>query len=198
MTVNRELLLDTKHVQEQRSEITLKRTQETLTKPHSNNHKKGHLWVPARTPTVHRCPQGKAVGGPQHDPQWDKRATQTGTTVFNNVHYWRNDGTGGFGSQMCRVSLAPMMCHFGSSHSLKAISTQDDVRIYQLPVVCRVVQGDGNVVEPRGRYLPEQDIGRLLWPSQCCLLLLLQGLQRIMWCGSCSVSLSPRVLCGAS
>ena len=23
-----------------------------------------HQWVPARTPTVHRCPPGKAVGGP--------------------------------------------------------------------------------------------------------------------------------------
>ena len=40
----------------------------------------------ARTPTVHRCPQGKAVGGPQHDSQCDKRATKkTGTTVLNNV-----------------------------------------------------------------------------------------------------------------
>ena len=35
---------------------------------------RAHRWVPARTPTVHRCPQGKAVGGPQHDPQCDKRA----------------------------------------------------------------------------------------------------------------------------
>ena len=25
---------------------------------------KAHRWVPARTPTVHRCPSGKAVGGP--------------------------------------------------------------------------------------------------------------------------------------
>ena len=42
---------------------------ETLTRPHSNNHKglalcldatlgiKAHRWVPARTPTVHRCPR---------------------------------------------------------------------------------------------------------------------------------------------
>ena len=36
--------------------------------------KKAHRLVPARRPTVHRCPQRKAVGGPQHDPQCDKRA----------------------------------------------------------------------------------------------------------------------------
>ena len=28
-----------------------------------------HWWVPARTPTVHGCPTGKAVGGPQQAPQ---------------------------------------------------------------------------------------------------------------------------------
>ena len=65
-----------------------KRTQETLTRPHCNNHQKGLAlcldappWASrhiggsrARTPTEHRCPRGKAVGGPQHDPQCDKRA----------------------------------------------------------------------------------------------------------------------------
>ena len=28
-----------------------------------------HRWVPARTPTVHRCPNREAVGGPQQPPR---------------------------------------------------------------------------------------------------------------------------------
>ena len=36
-------------------------------------HRRAHWWVPARTPTVHQCPQsGEAVGGPnapQEDPK---------------------------------------------------------------------------------------------------------------------------------
>ena len=35
---------------------------------------RAHRWVRARTPTVHRCPTGEAVGGPQYDALRDKRA----------------------------------------------------------------------------------------------------------------------------
>ena len=91
MTLNQELLPD-KHETRSRAEgndhvdLVWKTHHKTLTRPHSDNYKGLSLcldatvgimtnrWVPARTPTVHRCPQGKAVGGPQHDPQCDKRA----------------------------------------------------------------------------------------------------------------------------
>ena len=36
-----------------------------------------HWWVPARTPTVHRCSKGKAVGGPTQPPQDNHRQTTT-------------------------------------------------------------------------------------------------------------------------
>ena len=36
-----------------------------------------HQWVLARTPTVHRCRTGKAVGGPQPAPRDDHRQTTT-------------------------------------------------------------------------------------------------------------------------
>ena len=85
MTVNQELLLDTKRVQRQYSEITLTLLgrppqnidNPTLQQPQkvcldANLGIKAHRWVPGRTPTVHRCPQAKAVGGPRHDPQSDK------------------------------------------------------------------------------------------------------------------------------
>ena len=39
-----------------------------------------HWWVPARTPTVHRCPKGKALGGPTQASQrrtTDKRQHDT-------------------------------------------------------------------------------------------------------------------------
>ena len=36
-----------------------------------------HRWVLARTPTVHRCPTGKAVGGPQPVPRDNSRQTTT-------------------------------------------------------------------------------------------------------------------------
>ena len=61
---------------------------ETLTRPHSNNHKvlalcldatlriKAHRWVRART--AHRCLRGEAVGGPHQDPLCDKRPQPKG------------------------------------------------------------------------------------------------------------------------
>ena len=69
----------TKHVQEQCSEITLTlfgppRHIDKITLQQPQEGFKAHPWVPARTSTVHRCPRRKAVGGPQHDPQCDKRA----------------------------------------------------------------------------------------------------------------------------
>ena len=36
-----------------------------------------HRWVPARTPAVHQCPQGKAVGGPTQAPRVDHRQHDT-------------------------------------------------------------------------------------------------------------------------
>ena len=88
MTVNQEVLLDTRHVQEQCGEHVWKCTHERdIDKTTHQQPQKGlalrfdatlgikaHRWVTARTSTAHRCPQGKAVGGPQHDPQCDKRA----------------------------------------------------------------------------------------------------------------------------
>ena len=81
MTVNQELKEDTKHVQKQCSEILLSLfgpprdiDKSTLQQPQKGLALHFDARVPARTPTGHRCPRGKAVGGPQHDPQCDKRA----------------------------------------------------------------------------------------------------------------------------
>ena len=85
-------MLDTKHVKEQRIDITLimlgsvhKRHDKTTLQQSQKGLAfcfdatlgiKPHRWFPARTPTVHRCPRGKAMGGPQHDPQYDFKIQQ--------------------------------------------------------------------------------------------------------------------------
>ena len=56
------------------------RTEDKMSRPQPTHRRVGvtldsvaHWWVPARTPTVHQCPQGKAVGGPTHAPRDDHR-----------------------------------------------------------------------------------------------------------------------------
>ena len=45
-----------------------------------------HQWVPARTPTVHWCPTGKAVGGPQQALRDDSRQTTRQTLSQTCFH----------------------------------------------------------------------------------------------------------------
>ena len=88
MTVDQELSSDTKHVQEQKGAITLtliapprdidkttlQQPQRVGALPWCHPGHQGTSVGPGKDTTEHRCLRGKAVGGPQHDPQCDKRA----------------------------------------------------------------------------------------------------------------------------
>ena len=47
---------------------------------------------------VHRCPRGKAVGGPEHDPQCDKRAHPTRLPPLSLTTYMR--------AELCSVQFS--------------------------------------------------------------------------------------------
>ena len=55
--------------------------------PQSHLDSVAHGWVPARTPTVHRCPTGKAVGGPTQPPRRRPQTNdnKTPTSLKTNV-----------------------------------------------------------------------------------------------------------------
>ena len=87
VTVNQELLPDTKHVQEQKCAIMLTLfgrpprdiDKTTLQQPQRVGallccHPRHQSTSVGPCKNTHGTPRGKVVGGPQHDPQCDKRA----------------------------------------------------------------------------------------------------------------------------